>query len=64
MKTCSTCRWWGERPCILCRNRKSKEFLEEKRPDDSCDFWEGSNDNSNNRGDRDNDNYCGRGGDR
>ena len=40
MKTCSTCRWWGDRPCILCRNRKSKEFLEEKRPDDGCDEWE------------------------
>lgn len=40
MKTCSTCRWWGDRPCILCRNRNSAEFLEEKRPDDCCECWE------------------------
>ena len=44
MKTCGSCRWWSERPGILCRNRKSAEWLEEKRPDDSCDEWEAKDD--------------------
>ena len=39
-EVCGSCKWWGERPSILCRNRASSEFLEEKRWNESCEKWE------------------------
>ena len=41
-EVCGSCKYWGELPCcILCKNRTSSEFLEEKRWSDSCEKWEG-----------------------
>lgn len=39
-EVCGSCKWWGERPCILCGNKDSLEYLEEKRWNDCCEQWE------------------------
>ena len=39
-EVCGSCKWWGERPCILCGNKDSLEYLEEKRWSDGCEQWE------------------------
>lgn len=39
-EVCASCKYRGDCRNIVCGNPDSPEFLEEKRWNESCDYWE------------------------